>query len=372
MIETHAPLLETGPSAQMYGSLASVLAGFAFTGLVLYLERQNNRPVVDERGRDIGRIEPKVIVKTLFYAMSTLMICAFLYAHLASQTQPPHRALLGMALSGLVLGTGVLSLFYALNLVMINHAVTRAAAESTRWVVAAVGPAVVLSLLTDLFDNAWDFGCDGACPGWLSPRWWGFAMSAGLAVVGLLITMPPFLPGEPLQRRARGVERIKWLRQVSMVLRRWPDAPVLLTLVLASIIAVTSMWSRGGAGDLDPRYWVHTVMGLETLTMAAFAFATGSVLAPLPFVRYKQIDGRKLRFSLIPGRSWARVSTCGTNRTVLGVVVGLDSNRPRWKPRRGSEWVDATTRRRRDVEHLAQRLWEERHRNHRRPPAARS
>jgi hypothetical protein len=364
VIETRALLLETGPSAQMYGSLASVLAGFAFTGLVLYLERQNNRPVTEGHGRDVGKIEPKVIVKTLFYAMSTLMICAFLYAHLASQTQPPHRALLGMALSGLVLGTGVLSLFYALNLVMINHAVTRAAAESTRWVVAAVGPAVVISLLTDLFDNAWDFGCDGACPGWLSPRWWGFAMSAGLAAVGLLITMPPFSFREPLRRSSQTVVRIRWLRRISTMLGRWPDLPVLLTLVLASTIAVTSMWSRDAAADLDPRYWVHTVMALETLTMVAFAFATGSVLAPLPFVRFKRIDGRKLRFSLVPGRSWARVSTCGADRTVLGMVTGLDSGRPRWRPRAKPAWP-ADPHLRRDIEHFARRTWEERGTRHR-------
>ncbi|WP_026928891.1 hypothetical protein [Glycomyces tenuis] len=344
----------------MYGSLAAVLAGFAFTGLVLYLGRQNAHPVDGGRGAEGGRIEPKFIVKTLFYAMSSLMICAFLYAHLASKGPSPHQALLGLSLSGLVLGPGVLSLFYALNLVMVNHAVTRAAAESTRWVVAAVGPAVTISLLTDIFDRAWDFGCGGACPGWLSPRWWGFGIAVALAVVGLLITMPPFTAGEPLRRRVEAMVRTRWLRRTSDLMRRWPDAPALLTLVLASIIAVTSMWSRGGAADLDPRYWVHAVMGLMAVVMVAFAFATGSVLAPMPFVRFRRIDGRKLRCSLVAGRPWARVATCGRGRAVLGMVVGLDSNRPRWKAPRGDDWVGADPRRRRDVEHFAKRVWEAR------------
>jgi hypothetical protein len=341
----------------MYGSLAAVLAGFAFTALVLYLGRQNSHPG-GGHDTDDGHIAPKFIVKTLFYAMSSLMICSFLYAHLASEAQLPHRALLGMSLSGLVFGPGVLSLFYALNLVMVNHAVTRSAAESTRWVVAAVGPSVTISLLTDLFDRAWDDGCAAACPEWLSPRWWGFAMAAGLAVVGLLITMPPFTPREPLRRSVEVMVRARWVRRTSGLMRRWPDAPALLTLVLASIIAVTSMWSRGGAADIDPRYWVHGVMALMAVTMVAFAFATGSVLAPLPFVRFKRIDDRKLRFSLVAGRPWARVATCGADRTALGTVVGLDSNRPRWKALRGGDWVGDEPHRRRDVEHFAQRMWE--------------
>lgn len=161
--ELQAILPDNGPSAQMYGSLAAVLAGFAFTALVLYLGRQDSHPG-GGTDTDDGHIAPKFIVKTLFYAMSSLMICSFLYAHLASEAQLPHGALLGMSLSGLVFGPGVLSLFYALNLVMVNHAVTRSAAESTRWVVAAVGPSVIISLLTDLFDRAWDDACGAACP----------------------------------------------------------------------------------------------------------------------------------------------------------------------------------------------------------------
>ena len=48
--------------------------------------------------------------------------------------------------------------------------------------------------------------------------------------------------------------------------------------MLASIIGVTAMWTRGSAADLDPKYWVHGTMLLTAATMVAFAFATGSVL----------------------------------------------------------------------------------------------
>ena len=132
----------------MYGSLAAVLAGFAFTALVLYLGRQIPRTGAHGPEQASGKyrhINPASIVKTLFYAMCTLTICAFLYARLAGESVASGRVLLSMSLSGMVLAPAVLSLFYALNLEMVTHGVTRSSAEGTRWVVAAAGPAVVIS-----------------------------------------------------------------------------------------------------------------------------------------------------------------------------------------------------------------------------------
>lgn len=185
-------------------------------------------------------------------------------------------------------------------------------------------------------------------------------MAAGLALVGLLITMPPFTPREPLRRSVNAMMRVEWVRRTGDLMRRWPDAPALLTLVLASIIAVTSMWTRDGAADVDPRYWVHGVMALTAVTMVAFAFATGSVLAPRPFARLERIDDRELRFSLVAGRPWARVATSGKDRTALGTVVGLDTD-PRWKALRDGDWVGDEPHRRRDVEQFAQGMWKEHH-----------
>jgi hypothetical protein len=211
-----------------------------------------------------------------------------------------------------------------------------------------------------MFDRAWDFGCGATCSVWLSPRLWGFAIAAAFAVIGLLITMPPFTPSEPLRRLAVAMVRGTLLSRTSDLLRRWPDAPALLTLVLASAIAATSMWSRAAVADLDPRYWVHAVMGLMALTMVAFAFATGSVLAPEPFAKLKWVDKRLLLFALVAGRPWARVSAFGRGGFALGTVVGLDSDHPRWKALRRRNWVSENHRRKGEVEDLAKRVWEER------------
>jgi hypothetical protein len=44
-----APMVNLGPLAQMYASLAATLAGFAFAALVLYLERQRDHGVSKSR-----------------------------------------------------------------------------------------------------------------------------------------------------------------------------------------------------------------------------------------------------------------------------------------------------------------------------------
>jgi hypothetical protein len=262
-------LLESGPAVQTYSALASVLAGFAFTALVLYLGRQDHR---DER--DVERVDPVQIVKTLFYAMCALMICAFLYARLSGETQALDRVLLGLSFYGLILGAAVLSLFYALNLVMLNHEGTREAAQYTRWVVAAAGPAVVLCLLADVLDSAWVYGCGGGCSAWLSPRWWGFALAAVFMALGLVMTRPG---------RSHGLlGRLFALRPAAALirrLRRKPHFPSWMTLMIATAVGMGSLWIRGMSAVLDPRLWAHAVLLLATVNLAVFAIATGSVLA---------------------------------------------------------------------------------------------
>ncbi|MEU6250869.1 hypothetical protein [Glycomyces sp. NPDC047010] len=267
---TWLQLLETGPSAQMYGSLASVLAGFAFTGLVLYLERQSGAA---EGGGDAVR--PVHIVKTLFYAMCALTVCAFLYARLAGELGFSDRVLLGLSFYGLVLAPAVLSLFYALNLVMRNHEVTRATAESTRWVVAGAGPAVVISLLADPLDNAWDYGCAGSCPAWASPRLWGCGLALAFLAIGLMLTVP-----ERPNRALTWVLHLAWIDGAKTRLLEKPHFPALMTLWLASATGMASLLVRGTPDVLDPRLWAHAVLVLAVAFMAVFAFATGSVLEP--------------------------------------------------------------------------------------------
>lgn len=259
-----------GPSAQTYSALASVLAGFAFTALVLYLQ---SRPG-DHDGDP--RVRPPAIVATLFYAMSALTICAFLYGRLAAESEPSGRTYLGLSLYGVVLGSSVLSLFYALNLVMVTHPSTRFTAMSTRWVVAGVGPAVIVSLLADLLANAWAYGCDGNCPGWRSPRVLGFVVAGLFLVTGLAMTTLA------RHRLIRYVIEHPVTVRAARPFRRHPGAPALITLVLASAIGILSLWARGLPDRMDPHAWTYAILLFGTANLAVFAFATGNVLYELP------------------------------------------------------------------------------------------
>lgn len=330
-----AQLLKLGPSAQMYGSLAAVLAGFAFTALVLYLGRQNHRTGVHGPEQPSGKyrhINPASIVKTLFYAMCTLTICAFLYARLAGESVASGRVLLGMSLFGMVLAPAVLSLFYALNMVMVTHQVTRSSAEATRWVVAAAGPAVVISLLADLLDTAWQSGCGGTCAPWLSPRWWCVGIALVFLVVGMLITVPVIRRVTRLRRPVRWLLRREPIQAVADLLLTRPHFPALISVVLALMIGFGTIWSgRMSAADadgFDPRYWVHPVLVLTAMVMAAFAFATGSILNPARTERprRKWVGDRWLDFAVVTGMPRVRVVDVDTGQ-VLGTVVGFDAER---------------------------------------------
>ncbi|SDD77036.1 hypothetical protein [Glycomyces harbinensis] len=327
-----AQVANLGPPAQMFGSLASVLAGFAFTALIIYLERQDT----GTRGQDpdaslvkYAHIGPASIVKTLFYAMCALTVCAFLYARLAGESVTSGRVLLGMSVYGMVLGAAVLSLFYALNLVMVTHPATRSSAEATRWVVAAAGPAVVVGMLADLLDSAWTAGCGGACPQWMSPRAWSFGLLLVFALGGLLLTVPALQRAERIRRPIRWLQRRAVVQAAADLLLPRPHFPALITLVLASMIGMASLWARGVAdpssGGLDPRTWVHLVLILTAAVMAVFAFATGSVLDPAPTMPLegKGLDGHGLEFSKVAGQPRIRVMAVEA-RQMLGTVVGLE------------------------------------------------
>lgn len=129
---------EPGPIAQMYGNLAAVLAGFALAGLAIYLDRQRNDLLTSVAAP--AAVSPEVITKSLLYSMAALTMCAFLFGSLAGRPESPTQAAIAMLAYGIVLGSSVLSLFYAMTMLMLNHPVTERAARRTRWVVVA-GPA---------------------------------------------------------------------------------------------------------------------------------------------------------------------------------------------------------------------------------------
>lgn len=366
-VQPMAQVVNLGPPAQMYGSLAAVLAGFAFTALILYLERQDPGPreqEPDSSSTKYGHINPSSIVKTLFYAMCALTVCAFLYSRLAGESVTSGRVLLGLSLYGMVLGGAVLSLFYALNLVMVTHPTTRSSAEATRWVVAAAGPAVVVGMLADLLDSAWQQGCDGTCPPWMSPRWWSFGLLVAFVLGGLLLTVPALQRAKRLRTTIRRLQRRVVVQAAADLLLPRPHLPALITLMLASTIGMASLWARGvavgGHGGLDPRIWVHPVLLLTATVMAIFAFATGSVLDPAPAKSLGRsvVGGIQLEFSAVANLPRIRVVVVETGQ-VLGTVVKLRSGCSKLRPwnASGALWLEQHVKDSSEVCSVADRLW---------------
>lgn len=267
-----------GPTAELYSSLAAVLAGFAFTGLMLFLGTQFKLDGGDKR------VLPGNIVATLFCAMSSLTICSFLYGRTAGEAVTTGRTYLTLALYGVVLAPAVLSLFYALNLVMVSHTATARTAVDTRWVVTAVGPAVVMSLLADLLANAWSHGCEGECSAWASPRLWGFVLAGCFLVFGLMTSLltAANLTGrdrlKPLKKVVWSFYRLKPTEAAAKYFQRHKSAPAYITLILTSVVAIFSLWARGLPDGFSPRVWTHVLLGFAALVMGVFAFAAGSVL----------------------------------------------------------------------------------------------
>ncbi|MGQ0777276.1 MAG: hypothetical protein ACT4NY_23155 [Pseudonocardiales bacterium] len=130
--------------ASTYAGFAGIMTGFAFAGLVVYLTRPKPRQEKSENEHPTA-VE---VVTALFYAMSSLAICTFLYSSLAGEPDHSDRALMAGLTYGPALGISVLSLFYSMTLMMFEHEVTQKSAQSAFRVVVIIGPIVVLGFLT--------------------------------------------------------------------------------------------------------------------------------------------------------------------------------------------------------------------------------
>ncbi|MGH8877396.1 MAG: hypothetical protein ACRD0P_08660 [Stackebrandtia sp.] len=289
-----------GPAAQTYSELAAVLAGFAFAALILYLGSQ--RSSSDSNSPDsappdslpYAAVTPRRVVISLFYAMSALTISSFLYGRLASESTASGRTYLVFALYGVVLALAVLSLFYALNLVMVvTRKETREAAEQTRWVVAAVGPAVVISLLADLLASAWDYGCQEPCSAWQSPRWWGFGLALVFLIIGLWTTVQTLRTLKNfIGDLVTWVLRLPWIKRGADAFQRHPQIPGLIAIIFAALVGIASLWVRGTPDGYNPSHWTHALLVVTALVLGLFAFAAATVLDQASSQPVRSRDGR--------------------------------------------------------------------------------
>lgn len=209
--------LSVATSAQTYADFAGILAGFAFTGLCVYLERRNE-PGESANGiaEVIRRIRSDHVAATILFAMFSLAMSTFVYANLAGEAQsyapnpktqnltiPPGSAVAALLPYGVIFGLSVLTLVYAVTLMMFESPATRPAAKYAFWAVAIAGPLVVLRFLAAAARNIWEMNCalHHKCSGtpWLLSTGHIAIMLLLILAISLVVTWTGVLHMEPLR-----------------------------------------------------------------------------------------------------------------------------------------------------------------------------
>jgi MFS family permease len=253
--------------ADSYAQIAGLLAGLAAAGIIVYLTRQAvdgrqgpEAPPTSER-KPIGS---RHVVRSLFFAMSALAICSFLYASAIDDAISPGRLALEMMFYGAALGTSVLALFYAVALMMLEHQVTRVAAASAYWMLVVVGPAVVLRFIAGAAYEGWRMA-NPSQTSWSSPLLVGSAYAVLLAL-GLLWVVSYGMP-------------TRLLRSLRDKLRARPVAPAVAAFSFAAAGGLLSVFVSPATPDYVP-HWVLSWAALFASSVAVtyFAFACVSVL----------------------------------------------------------------------------------------------
>lgn len=276
----------TAQSAQTYAWFAGILAGFAFAGLAVYLGRNNDRPVNASACPTVTQV-----AATLFYAMSSLTICTFLYISLVADPNS-YRVFLAGLVYGPALGLSVLSLFYAMLLMMLEHDAIKEAARHAPLVVIIAGPILVIRFLAyHLYwalqvrcgqPNSPDFLCrtDG-------PLWTGgiFVVTLGIILGVIFSAMVIMIHAVKIRNLIKtgnltDEECFSILRM--RIVAKLPR-PSSLVFILVSIIALLSALipTRGSVTDLSNRV-VYVTLGGGSCLLAMFSIFV--------WLCYKQIN----------------------------------------------------------------------------------
>jgi hypothetical protein len=247
-------------TASGYASVAGFLAGVSFAALAIYLRREGELPA-----KGIGA---KQVTVTLFYAMASLVMSSFLYASITTQADDVERASAGLLLYGVVFGSSVLTLFYALTLMIYENPHTHFAAKYAYWVVVVAGPAVVLRFLVDAAQSTWRlrYPAMGLREDWSVPLVVGVVFLAILISLSVLITVFGLLQ--------------RWSRTRS--LRHWlavrPAFPAVVVFVAAACVTVGSMFMTVPLQFAPTNWFILLSLIAGFALLALFALACGCVV----------------------------------------------------------------------------------------------
>jgi hypothetical protein len=284
---TYAPL-NVAATAGAYATFGGVLAGFAFAGLCVYLGRDkggggdcrasaSGSGQVDDTGEFRGSdgneklrpVEVKHVTVAVFYSMASLAISSFLYSTLAGvASSSPGAAATAFLSYGIVFALSVLSLFYSVTLMMLEHPLTKDAAKHAYWVVTIAGTIIVLRFLAEAARDAFLERCANACrpPGILSWPGIGFTLLVA-AALAVLITME-LRDYDPTGKLGK--------------LKHYPTAaPMVVFISVVFVTTTQSLYLHTRGSSYQPSLWmIYVSYAVSIFLVTLFALACGRVVAP--------------------------------------------------------------------------------------------
>jgi hypothetical protein len=302
-------------TAESYATFGGVLVGFTFSGLCVYIAREPKQAGTQQAvtyTKDVRHpIEVRDVTATVFLSMVSLGVSSFLYSSLVGLADAsPGAALTALLSYGIVFALSVLSLFYSVTLMVLEHPLTEYVAKTAYWVVTIAGTVIVLRFLAGTARVAVTYGCrhDRACEpaSVLSP--WGISLTlliaALLSVLTAMLLQPPKSP-----ERARHFRRSE---TAGFLVNHptWPPGCVFIATVFVaiseSVYLSTRRPSYAPSGSFI--YWSYAA---SIFLVAIFAFASGRVISPRTRIF---TDGvRKSFIWMIP--------VCGGVATISAVIL---------------------------------------------------
>lgn len=285
--------LDLTSTAQAYATFGAVLAGFAFSGLCVYIsrspsggeERKNRRarqaadgskPAI-RRDEEHDPIEVRHVSAAVFYAMASLGISSFLYSNLISIVKSSQGAAVTALLSyGIVFALSVLSLFYAVTLMMLEYRPTKKAAIHAYWVTTIAGTVIVLRFLAGSAGDAVNvrYLLRGTCP----PPLPGLFSLPGIFCTLMIAALLSVLITTELQKREPVGEKAKRTNL--------PMAPPLVVFVAAVFVTIieSPYLNTRNSSYTPSSLMIDASYATSILLITLFAFACGRVVGPRALV----------------------------------------------------------------------------------------
>jgi hypothetical protein len=323
---------DLGAIASTFASFAEIMTGFSFAALAIYLAyeyalgrhsiaespnamcpdydfstgkckhlnrprrgQEHDRAVVAAAKHPVTRAE---ISSTLLYAIVSLAICSFMYASLTSQVDQPRRFSGELLIYGIVFGTSVLALIYAITLMTYTNLSTRDAARSAYWIVVFVGPAVVFRFVAVAAQGALEPWCVTSCG---PPHWTGGEITGDVLLVGL-----PLCAGLVyLLYRRKILDDSRMCGWLCVHVTR----PALTVFILAVAVALLSILASEPISPGSLSAFSFVILGLLPgfIVLALFAFVCGCVIGP--------------RLRVLPAEVLLNPEIAGQAKTLTGALA---------------------------------------------------